>query len=134
MKKIDLEAHFCTKDYERHMLSRKESPKLEMIEDEKHQKMLRFTVAPNIAQVTPLLFQGRLLDMGEGRLKLMDEAGIDMQVLSLSWPCEQFEAREGTMWASRTNDELSEVVKKYPNRFMGWRLWHPKIPMQQQAN
>ncbi len=37
------------------------------------------------ARSTKLVAQ--LLDLGEGRIAAMDEAGIDMQILSLTAPC-----------------------------------------------
>jgi len=61
-----------------------------------------------------------LSDMGEGRLKIMDEAGIDMVVLSLGNPGpEIFDASTGTALARKINDELHQVVIKYPKRFVG---------------
>lgn len=62
-----------------------------------------------------------LTDLGEGRIKLMDEAGIDVAVLSLSAPgIEQFEPREGTRLAKEANDELAAAISKYPDRFLGF--------------
>ena len=61
----------------------------------------------------------------------MDEAGIDVQVLSLTLPgCEQFEASEGTTVAKQVNDELSAVVKKYPDRFIGLATLAPQDSVQ----
>ncbi len=128
MRKIDLEAHFYTQDYEKYLLSRKKPPNMEITEDAKGQKWVKMTAARNIAQTAPLTFYRKLSDMGEGRLKEMDEAGIDIQVLTLSVGCEQYEAKEGTEWAARTNDELAEVVKKYPKRFLGMAALAPQDP------
>ncbi len=126
MRKIDLEAHFYTRDYEKLLFSRKDIPKMEMSADG---KVARVILAPRLVALSPLPFQKRLTDLGEGRLKVMDEAGIDMQILSLSTPgCEQFEAKEGTVWAARVNDELSEVVKKNPKRFVGLAALAPQDP------
>jgi predicted TIM-barrel fold metal-dependent hydrolase len=71
----------------------------------------------------------KLLDLGEGRLKTMDENGIDMQVLSLTIPgVEQLDSQIGTALASKTNDALSEVIKSYPNRFLGFAALAPQSP------
>lgn len=60
-------------------------------------------------------------NLGEGRIKDMDEGGIDMQVLSLSYPyVEFFEPSDGIAIAKVVNDELSEAVKQYPERFAGF--------------
>jgi 5-carboxyvanillate decarboxylase len=70
-----------------------------------------------------------LLDIGEGRLKHMDSCGIDVQVISLTNPSVQiFNAAEGDTWAQRTNDELSEVIRKYPGRFVGLAAAAPQNP------
>ena len=54
----------------------------------------------------------------EMRLKDMDEAGIDMQVLSIRNPgVEEFEASEGLKWAKKINNKLAEVANRYPQRF-----------------
>ena len=60
-----------------------------------------------------------LLDMGAGRLKVMDEAGIDMQVLSLFQPGVQALDVPVGVAILKINDKLAEVVKKYPKRFAG---------------
>jgi predicted TIM-barrel fold metal-dependent hydrolase len=59
----------------------------------------------------------------------MDEAGIDMQVLSLNDPgCELFDEPDATALAKKTNDELAKVIKKYPNRFIGLAALAPQNP------
>ena len=62
-----------------------------------------------------------LTDLGEGRIKKMDEAGIDVAVLSLSAPgIEQFEPRAATEMARAANDELAQAIDKHPDRFRGF--------------
>jgi predicted TIM-barrel fold metal-dependent hydrolase len=53
----------------------------------------------------------------DGRLKDMDNAGIDMQVLSSVFGSSLLAPEEATLEAKRMNDELSKVVAKYPQRF-----------------
>ena len=60
----------------------------------------------------------RLLDMSELRLREMDEAGINIQVLSHGAPGTQKMAAEpATRMARLTNDRLSEFVRANPKRF-----------------
>ncbi len=62
----------------------------------------------------------QLLDLGDGRIREMDRAGIDVQVLSLTSPgAEALEAGEAAAFARGVNDELAEAVSLYPGRFMG---------------
>ncbi len=59
-----------------------------------------------------------LLDLEASRLKFMDEAGIDMQVLSLVAPGPQgYDAKTGTAVAIDANDRMHEACKRHPTRF-----------------
>ena len=61
-----------------------------------------------------------LCDIGAGRIALMDAAGIDMQVLSLTAPgLEQADTADAIVHARETNDVLAEALSKYPTRFAG---------------
>jgi predicted TIM-barrel fold metal-dependent hydrolase len=63
----------------------------------------------------------RLDDLGELRLREMDEAGIDFQVLSHSIPGLQgVDAATGVPLAQRTNDRLAAAVRAHPDRFAGF--------------
>jgi uncharacterized protein len=63
----------------------------------------------------------QLCDLGGGRISAMDAAGIDVQVLSLTFPgVEQLEAAEAVAFARETNDLLAEAVRRYPDRFAGF--------------
>ena len=63
----------------------------------------------------------QLCDLGEGRISAMDAAGIDVQVLSLTFPgVEQLEAAEAVAIARETNDLLAEAVRRHPDRFAGF--------------
>src|SRR5467141_3910674 len=60
----------------------------------------------------------RLDDLSVLRLKEMDEAGIDIQVLSHSIPGLQgVDAAIGVPLARRVNDRLHEAVQRHPDRF-----------------
>jgi predicted TIM-barrel fold metal-dependent hydrolase len=63
----------------------------------------------------------RLDDVGALRLREMDEAGIDMQVLSHSMPgLQKIDAETAVPLARRANDRLAETVQAYPDRFAGF--------------
>jgi 2,3-dihydroxybenzoate decarboxylase len=63
----------------------------------------------------------RLDDLGELRLREMDEAGIDLQVLSHGAPSTQRLAGEQAITLAReVNDRLAESVAAYPTRFAGF--------------
>ena len=63
----------------------------------------------------------RLHDLGERRLGEMDEAGIDIQVLSHGAPAMQkITGSEAVDLARRVNDRLSAAIAKYPKRFSGF--------------
>lgn len=129
MRRIDLEAHFFTEEYVEHMLSRKKFPRMESYEDEDHQKFMRWLFQPSLWAQNTLSIHNKLLNLGEERLKEMDDAGIDVQVLSLpAVGCEQFDGQEGTVMARKINDELSRLTKEYPDRFIGLATLAPQDP------
>jgi predicted TIM-barrel fold metal-dependent hydrolase len=73
-----------------------------------------------VDQVNPKSVE-RLGDLGDLRLREMDEAGIDMQVLSEAEPGVQNLAPEQAVPLARaSNDLLFEAVKRNPDRFAGF--------------
>lgn len=63
----------------------------------------------------------RLNDLGALRLREMDEAGIDLQVLSHGAPATQrFDAETGKRLARLANDRLHETVNAHPTRYAGF--------------
>ena len=79
-------------------------------EVKRHITGLDATNVPRIVQ--------RLDDLGELRLREMDEAGIDMQVLSLANPgLQKLDAETAVGLARRANDRLNEAVRAHPDRF-----------------
>lgn len=124
MKIIDLEAHFSTESYAKHMLSRKTPPRDEWVEG-----TLRGWHTTNLWAPRSPGFQKKTIDIEGQRLALMDAAGVDIQVLSLVLPgCEQFDAAEGTTVARKTNDELAEVINRHTDRFIGLAALAPQEP------
>jgi len=65
----------------------------------------------------------RLYDLGELRIKEMDEAGIDIQVLSHGAPGGQKLPDAIALEISRAvNDRLHDAVKQHPTRFAGFAM------------
>jgi 5-carboxyvanillate decarboxylase len=75
----------------------------------------------------PLL--DKLLDLEHERLSIMDQAGVDMHVLSLTAPgVQMLSADAGTALATSANDMLAEVIKRHPTRFAGLASFAPQDP------
>jgi len=63
----------------------------------------------------------RLLDLGAQRLDAMDEAGIDVAVLSLTTPgVQNLDAEVAVDLAQSSNDHLAAAVHTAPERFQGF--------------
>ncbi|MDT5249981.1 MAG: uncharacterized protein QOJ28_2615 [Mycobacterium sp.] len=73
-------------------------------------------VRPNTT--APDALTAKLVEVGEQRLRVMDDAGIDMQVLSVAAPGSQQVPAEHAADLSRAlNDRCAEVVAAHPARF-----------------
>ncbi len=71
----------------------------------------------------------RIQDLGERRLREMDESGIAKQVVFLTAPGVQvFDAPTATSLARSTNDQLAEAVRRHPDRFAGLAAIAPQDP------
>jgi predicted TIM-barrel fold metal-dependent hydrolase len=70
----------------------------------------------------PLLRQ-RLGDLGDLRLKALDDAGIDVQVISHGAPAlQRVNAETAVDLAVRANDRLREAVDAHPSRFAAFAV------------
>ncbi|MFC1861636.1 hypothetical protein ACFLYL_05145 [Chloroflexota bacterium] len=115
MKRNAIEEHFWTEGFVSYLRSRKDYPHLEKSRDEEHGEIDYIWHSPSLKAVLDYAMTSRLLDLEELRLREMDEAGIDMQVLSISAPgVEVFDAETGTSMARKVNDEIAGVIRKYP--------------------
>ena len=66
---------------------------------------------------------GRMEDLGEARLKSMDEAGIDIQVLSHAQPgTQKMDPESAVRLARETNDRLHRAIQANPDRFAAFGL------------
>jgi len=78
-------------------------------------------------QSIPQVRQG-LLDF-DHRLKVMDETGVDMHLLSLTTPGVQSLGREKAVsFASNLNDYLTTIIRQHPTRFAGLAAVAPQDP------
>src|SRR5271170_2950804 len=99
MKLIGIEEHFITSE----------------VHDAWNAIALR-TIDPSVAFHAGAIGK-RLLDLAEDRLALMDETGLDVQVLSLTTPMLHDLGSESFDLARRTNDALAAAVARHPTRF-----------------
>ena len=72
-----------------------------------------------------------LTDLGEKRLRHMDETGIDRQIIALTSPGVQvMESESAVAFAKVANDELAEACKRHPTRFSGMVAIAPQNPRE----
>ena len=85
---------------------------------------------PHVGGGGPLAqMRTNLLDLGDGRIRAMDEGGLDVQVLSLAaigW--DELAATEQTRLAREINDELHAAVRAHPDRLQGFATLGLKEP------
>lgn len=73
--------------------------------------------------------QPKLLDLGAGRIAAMDEAGIDVQVLSLAaLGFDALDALTATALSQDVNEELAAAVRANPSRLAGFASLALKDP------
>lgn len=101
---IGLEEHMATPDV--FAAWRKHDPELT-------EPVMRWTVSGNVA--------GPLLDLGAGRLRDMDIAGVDQAILSLTSPgLQNLPRSEAVALQGPTNDVIAAAVARHPDRFRGF--------------
>ncbi len=122
MRTIDLENHFVTELFVDTLRSRTIAPRIEEGKGLGYHEDAWIPIGATGAQP-------KLTDMGEGRIKGMDGAGVDVAVLSLTAPgVEPFEPAVAAKIATDANDRLAEYVGKYPDRLGGMATIAPKDP------
>jgi 5-carboxyvanillate decarboxylase len=134
MRKIAFEEHFTTEEQAGYIqaIIEKTYPIKEVNLEEEYLN-LEIRWAPTSDQAATLVDSGsvlkKLLDTGAGRIKEMDEAGIDMQVLSLVSPgVQMLDAATAVSTMQRTDDYLAGIVRARPDRFAGLATLAPQDP------
>jgi uncharacterized protein len=81
-------------------------------------------VPPQLAAIRP-----KLLDLGAGRIAAMDEAGIDLQVMSLATiGIDKLASGQATALMTDVNNELAQAIKENPTRLAGFAALSLKHP------
>lgn len=76
-------------------------------------------------------FEKIITDAGEGRIRAMDAAGVDVHLLSLTAPGVQiFPEDKAIAFARLANDRLAEAVRANPDRFAGLAAVAPQNPAE----
>jgi predicted TIM-barrel fold metal-dependent hydrolase len=128
MKRIDFEAHFFIPKHLQALRDNDGYPRLVEGDGEKGRRLWH---TPDVGQPygDPLI--NALTEVGDARLEKMDACGIDVQVLSVSAPSiDQLDPKIGVALAREANNALSEIIRKYPGRFMGYAVLAPKAPAE----
>jgi len=104
MKLYGLEEHMATADVVGAW--KRQDPQLA-------EPMMRWAVASDVTQA--------LLDIDDGRIVAMDDAGIDTAVLSLTTPgLQNLGAAEATALQAPVNDRIAAAVRRHPGRLQGF--------------
>jgi predicted TIM-barrel fold metal-dependent hydrolase len=75
-------------------------------------------------------FPAGIYDLGEGRIAAMDDAGIDVQILSHTVPgTENLEPSLARELSRQANDAMAAAIARYPDRFLGFAT----LPMRDPA-
>ncbi len=72
----------------------------------------------------------RLLDLADDRLTLMDETGLDVQVLSLTTPALHDLGQESVELARRANDAVAQATARWPDRFQALAALPVAMPQE----
>jgi predicted TIM-barrel fold metal-dependent hydrolase len=89
---------------------------------------LRALYAPSYVKQLDLI-SARLTDLGPERIRRMDAARIDLQVLSHVSPGVQtLDSATAIRLSIKINDWLGEIISKYPNRFAGFAMLPTQSP------
>lgn len=99
-------------------LLRREAPYMGLQSSREASAYARAVNRPSLVELTEAIALGT--DLGEGRLKKMDEHGIDMQVVSYSSPVQFAPEALSVSLARAANDRLCAAVSAEPTRLAGF--------------
>jgi predicted TIM-barrel fold metal-dependent hydrolase len=122
VRTIDLETHYITQGWVDALLDNDGYPRLT-----RDEAAGTWRLYYHADVFEPFGVIERLLDVDGARIRGMDEAGIDLAVLSLTSPgCEQLNATTGPRVAAAANDELAAAIGRHPDRLAGFAALCPK--------
>jgi uncharacterized protein len=126
LKKIDLENHFATQTYVEALYRNPGFPRF-VDDPETGQRQVYHSAEYWQPFGEPLV--GRLLDLDDQRIKALDEAGIDVAVLSHTAPgLEQLPPKTATAIARDSNNTLAAAIDRHPDRYLGFAALGPREP------
>lgn len=118
MRKIDFEAHYYTKDFLEAISNRVDIPSFRTSDQSMHHG------GDGHIGIRPII--PKLLELGEKRLVDMDEAGVDVAILSASLGVEQLPEEMGCREAKQINDALGKAISEHPDRYKGYAVLNVK--------
>jgi uncharacterized protein len=96
---------------------------------EEHYATTEFLNGPGHRLASRPGFAELLSDVGKGRIAAMDEAGVDLAILSLAVPgVEQLDGPEAVRLARACNDELAAAIERHPDRLGGFAAMPTSAP------
>ncbi|MGI6334370.1 MAG: amidohydrolase family protein [Saccharofermentanales bacterium] len=111
MKKIDFENHFYDISTIDGMAKREIFPKYDRERDVIHWN--------SKVEMPQGILLKKLLDIGEGRLQLMDAYKIDTAIISTAQGVEDLAPVESIDLCRKTNDAVYALTQEYPGRYLG---------------
>ena len=114
MKRIDFESHYYTRSYI--------EAASEHIGIPHYDKKTGIMYHGNDGSLPIGVILPALLELGEQRIKDMDDAGVDKCFLSISLGIGQFDALESQRLAVENHNELAEAIARYPDRLGGYAV------------
>jgi aminocarboxymuconate-semialdehyde decarboxylase len=110
LKVIDVQSHIITSSYMDFLLKNSKNPRIQ----EGLSKYFLWYAHDLKYSIDERMFSTDV------KLESMKRAGIDMQILSIAMPGVDFlDPENGLDLAKKINDEISEIVDRYPNAFLG---------------
>ena len=123
---IDWETHFYSPGLFEYLQHRTNDPYYHY---DSNRKCYRMEYCPGVVVSHGEHIINQLLDLEQQRLALMDQEGIDVQVLSLSEPGVEWMYTDGLAadeLAKDANDLLYEAIQRHPSRYMGFAALAPQ--------
>jgi uncharacterized protein len=118
MKTIDFETHFATQSWVDALYANEGYPQFRHDPVSKNRRLFYF---PGAGEPYGDVIIDKLLELGTPRLRLMDEAGIDIAVISLTSPgIERLEPSQSVRLAREANDALAGAIAAHPDRYRGY--------------